>query len=283
MKILVTGAAGITGKAVINNLKEKSVSVRAMIHKESERDIVLGYGATEITVGDVRNPDDVARAVDGVDNIYHICSTANPSEDKIGNIIINEAEKHGVTRFVYHSVLHSILDDLPHHRRKLAVERMLMDSNLAYTIIQPAALMQNLVLPPIINEGVFHQKFFTNGDTRMNLVDLNDVAEFAAIALTETGFEYGTYEICGPQNLSLDDMTDIFSEVFNREVTPEFVTDEAFAAQMQKAGRPDGIIQTLLKMFHHYNRNGFMGNPYAATYLLGRNPKSLKEYLLSKK
>ena len=71
---------------------------------------------------------------------------------------------------------------------------------------------------------MFHQKFFTNGDTRINLVDLNDVAEFAAIALTETGFEYGTYEICGPQNLSLDDMTYIFSEVFNREVTPEFVT-----------------------------------------------------------
>ena len=86
---------------------------------------------------------------------------------------------------------------------------------------------------------MFHQKFFTNGDTRINLVDLN--------------------------------------------VTPEFVTDEAFAAHIQKAGRPDVIIQTLLKMFHHYNRNGFMGNPYAATYLLGSNPKSLKEYLLSKK
>lgn len=78
-------------------------------------------------------------------------------------------------------------------------------------------------------------------------------------------------------------MTAIFSEVYSRPVKAEFITDEAFAAQMQKAGRPDEIIQTLLAMFRHYNRDGFMGNPRTASCLLGRTPKSLKEYLCDNK
>ena len=55
-----------------------------------------------------------------------------------------------------------------------------MDSGIAYTILQPAALMQNLMMSreALVENGVFVQKVFVSEDTRMNLVDLDDVAEF---------------------------------------------------------------------------------------------------------
>ena len=60
------------------------------------------------------------------------------------------------------------------------MEQYLVDSGIAYTILQPAALMQNLMMSreALVEKGVFVQKFFVSEDTRMNLVDLDDVAEF---------------------------------------------------------------------------------------------------------
>lgn len=116
MKVLVTGAGGMTGKALIKSLKDKDVEIRAMVHRESQSKVCMDWGASEIVVGDIMNANDVRRAVDGVGKIYHICSTAHPKEDVIGRLVIDEAKCQRVDHFVYHSVLHSLFGDLPHHK-----------------------------------------------------------------------------------------------------------------------------------------------------------------------
>ena len=293
----------MTGKAIIKALQPYNVEIRAMVHRDSQREEIISAGATEVVVGDVLNPDDVKRAVAGVDKIYHICNVANPQEDVIGCLVIDEAQRQHVTHFVYHSVLHSLLSDMPHHKRKQAVEKYLVDSGMAYTILQPAALMQNLRtgFDAMKHKGIFPQKFFVSNQTRMNLVSLDDVAEIAAKVLTETGHEYATYEICGPHNLSLADMLSQVESVLHRTITPQFIQDELFASRLREAkpttsreqsnpfelprrgggrrSQPEEVIQTLLTMFRHYNESGFMGNAQSATALLGRTPVSLTQYL----
>ncbi len=64
--ILVTGAAGKTGLAVIRGLKEKGAHVRGLIHQDSYSDVVLAAGADEILHGDLLNKKEIQRAMDGV-------------------------------------------------------------------------------------------------------------------------------------------------------------------------------------------------------------------------
>lgn len=53
--------------------------------------------------------------------MYRICSAVNPLEAEIGQMIINGALKANVEHFVYHSVLHSVLQDMPHHQNEKGI------------------------------------------------------------------------------------------------------------------------------------------------------------------
>ena len=70
--------------------------------------------------------------------------------------------------FSYHSVLHSVLQEMPHHQKKLKVEELVIDSGLPYSIIQPSVFMQNIFESwnVLYEKGVFRQKFFANWGPR---------------------------------------------------------------------------------------------------------------------
>ena len=283
MKVLITGAAGQTGLAVIQALKRKDceVTIRALVRQKSQCETVIKNGADESFIGDMKKTEDMKSAMKDMEAVYHICSTANENEYEIGKLTYNQAKNAGVKRFVYHSVLHPIFSDLPHHEKKHKLERMICEGKIPYVILQPAALMQNLMISKemIINEGIFMQRFFAEDDVRMNLVDLDDVACIAANALTQPEYEFGTYELCGPKNLSEQDIINALEKSTEKTIESRFISDDMFKEQMKTAGKSESYISTLLSMFHHYQKQGFMGNSTTLRLLLGRSPTTLEEYL----
>ena len=200
-------------------------------------------------------------------------------EGIVGNLR-SIAEKEGVKSFVYHSVLHSLLSDMPHHQKKQAVERALVDSGLPYVILQPAVFQQMFApgLKSVKNGGPFLQKFYTSGETRMSFVDLRDYADAAAELVTSRRYWFGTYELCGEGTYSLNDLESLLSRLTGRSVTSAFIGDADFlAASHTEPGSYAG--QTLLTMFHHYNQKGFCGNSFTLTQLLGRKPSTIEDYV----
>ena len=228
------------------------------------------------------NQKDINEALIGISTVYHICSAVNPNEVEIGQMVINAARNARVEHFVYHSVLHSVLQDMPHHQKKLKVEELIVNSGIPYTIIQPAVFMQNILesWKSLSEKGIFQQKFFTTQETRMCMVDLEDLAEAVSIILTNTGYTGATYELCGPENLSLSDMLAAMELHFGLEIKVETPQDEMFAAQLKKHGVGDYKVNTLLKMFQHYNEHGFVGNPNVLTWILGRKPNDFSSFIL---
>ena len=279
--ILITGANGQTGRAIIKALLSKGEQIRAFVHKPQQIQEIKSLGDMEVVVGNMMDQKTLDEAFTGVSAVYHICSAVNPDEVQIGQTIINAAGKANVKHFVYHSVLHSILQDMPHHQKKLMVEELLVDSGIPYTIIQPAVLMQNILESwNLLNEkGIFQQKFFTTEETRMCMIDLEDLAEAASIILTSPGHKGATYELCGPENLSLSDMIAAMKQNFGGEIKVETPQDEMFAAQLKKFGVGDYQVNTLLKMFKHYNEHGFIGNPNVLTWILGRKPNDFSSFI----
>lgn len=281
---MVTSSTGLTGKAVVRAMAEMDINVRAMVHSPERCFEMLDIGASEICVGDIASHDDLISAMKGVDAVYYICPTAREDEGEIGRMAVSAAKESGLSRFIYQSVLHSIESELPHHCRKLEVERTLLDSGLTYSIVQPAPFMQNILnaKEALINGKVFVQKFFTDRDSKnhINLIDVEDFAYCVARIAVEREFEYSSLELCGPENLSADDMIRAIEKTIGNNVDFKYISDDELRNTMSSGNVSEYSIDTLLKMFRHYNNMDFCGSPFITGAILNRRPVSFSEFLI---
>ena len=170
--ILVTGAGGKTGKAVISALAARGATTRGFVRSNTHEAALKQIGATEVVIGELDDDAALMRAMNGVTAIYHICPNMNPHEMTFAEEIVAAAEAAEVPRFVYHSVLHPQVEAMPHHWSKMRVEEMLFSSELDFTILQPTSYMQNslLELARMKSDGRYRMPFPI--ETRMSLVDL---------------------------------------------------------------------------------------------------------------
>jgi len=270
--ILVTGAAGKTGQAVIRALVAKGAVVRALVHRSEQIQTLEALGAQEVIAGDMRVQATMDQAARGVRAMYHICPNISPDELATGQVAIRAARTAEVEHFVYHSVLHPQTEAMPHHWQKLRVEERLFESGLCYTILQPAAYMQNLLAhwDQILERGVYPVPYAL--ETRLGMVDLEDVAAAAAVVLTEAGHAAATYELAGSEALTQVEVAAILSQKLGCPVHAEVVSREAWKRQARVSGLGDYQVETLVKMFDYYERYGFWGNPRQLGWLLGRPP-----------
>jgi uncharacterized protein YbjT (DUF2867 family) len=285
--ILVTGAAGKTGRAIIRALSARGATVRALVHRPEQIQAVEELGAHQVLVGDMRAPATMERAVQGVQRVYHICPNVSPDEVAIGQVAIEAARSAGVAHFVFHSVLHPQTEDMPHHWRKLRVEERLFKalagsvepSGLPYTILQPAAYMQNVLAhwDRILEQGVYPVPYAV--ETRLGLVDLQDVAEAAAVVLTQRDHAGATYELAGPEALTQTEVAALLGRKLGRPVRARSVSPEGWERDARAAGLGDYQVRTLLKMFRYYECHGFWGNPRVLGWLLGRPPGTFSDFL----
>src|SRR6185436_12761799 len=135
--ILITGAGGKTGRALVKALS-KVERVGAFVHREEQASILTSLGVEKVMVGDLHDRDAIHAAMQRMRAVYHICPNMSPDEAVIGKLVIGEAHAAGVEHFVYHSVLHPQAEQMNHHWQKMRVEEMLFESGLRFTILQPA-------------------------------------------------------------------------------------------------------------------------------------------------
>jgi len=275
--ILITGAAGKTGLAVIRSLSERGQSVRAFVRSAEQKQRVEAQGADEAVIGDITQADDLRQAFEGINKVLHICPNVHPYEIKIGAEMIAAARSAEAEQFVFHSVMHPQVEAMPHHWNKMRVEEMLFASGLPFTIVQPASYMQNLPLEVIRSEGVLRVPY--DLQARHSMVDLSDVAEVYARLLTEPGHLYATYELAGPQAFDHLEIAALLSETFDRPVTTVQESIDDWCQRVQPSGMSAYAVDTLVKMFEYYDRHGFVGNPSVLQFLLQRPPNTFKAYL----
>jgi NAD(P)H dehydrogenase (quinone) len=275
--ILVTGAAGKTGMAVVAALAARGAAVRALVHRTDQCAGVAAGGAREVVVGAFEDAAVLAAAAAGATAVYHICPNVSPHEVAHAHAVVAAATAAGVSRFVYHSVLHPQIEAMPHHWAKLRVEELLLASGLTVTVLQPTAYMQNILASwrSIIEDGIYRVPYPVA--TRISLVDLRDIAEAAARALTEEGHAGATYELVGTPPLSQDDVARAVSDATGRPVRPLAETVEAWEARVG-AGIGDYQRETLAAMFRSYAADGLVGNANVLTWLLGRRPTTLAAF-----
>jgi NAD(P)H dehydrogenase (quinone) len=275
--ILVTGASGKTGKAVIRALAARGEQVHAYVRRETHERALHELGAIAVSVGMLDDAGTIAQAAKDARAIYHICPNVSARELPFARAVAEGASRAGVTRFVFHSVLHPQIEAMSHHREKMRVEEMLFASGLDVTVLQPTAYMQNLLAQwrTISTEGVF--KIPYPATSRISLVDLDDVAEAAAIVLTNDVHIGATYELVGTPPLSQTEVAAFLGQTLGKAIRIDAETPEEWAARATDLDSYQR--ETLTRMFRYYAQHGLIGNSSVLRWLLGREPTTLADFV----
>lgn len=278
MKVLVTGAGGRTGQAIVPALLRAGHTVRFLTRQVREGGPLARTAGMETAVGDLGSDADVARAMSGVDAVYHIPPNMNPDEIPFGKRVVEAAAKARVRHFVYHSVLRPQLRALTHHWNKLFVEEAVIESGLPFTILQPSSYMQNVLIDwkGIVDNGV-HTLGFSVA-VKLSLVDLDDVAAVAAKVLGNAEHFGAIYELCGPESISGEDKAKALAIALGKPVRAAQESIADFKRKASAAGVPAHVVETRAAMFEHYSHTGLIGNANVLELLLGRKPTSFLDF-----
>jgi uncharacterized protein YbjT (DUF2867 family) len=204
----------------------------------------------------------------GVTAVFHVGPAFAPDGVAMGINMVEGARRAGVRKFVYSSVIHPTLGALSNHRDVGPVEQAVLESGILYAILHPTMFFQNIAASwrRVLQSGTFAKPWST--ETRFSRVDYRDVAEVAAIALTEDRLDYGTYELAAPGWLNRHDVARLMGEVLGRPVTADQVDPKQFP---EWAG-------PIRDMFVWYDTHGLLGNPLTLRAVLGREPRTLRAY-----
>jgi len=278
---LVTAANGNQGKLLLPKLAALGLPVRACVQSEASAAQVRALGAAEVVVGDISRPEVIARAIHGVEKVYHVGPTAHPLEREMGMALIDAARAEGVRHFAFSSVLHAITTDLVQHEIKRDVEEHLLSSGLEFTILQPSNYMLPLKLRPVFEEGVFRLSWSL--ERRQSLVDLGDVTDVAVMALTDSErHAAATYELVAPGRYTAHDLGRIIAGVLGREIAVEEIDADTYLNAWFGERDRSGLqhqARVLRAISARYSSHDFLGNPNVLTWLLGRPPTSFEAYV----
>jgi uncharacterized protein YbjT (DUF2867 family) len=276
MRVLMAGATGRHAHWVSRELSQRGVSVRALVRNEERADIARQNGAAEVAFGDLTEPASLRDAAAGMDGVFHIGPAHTAGEADMGVAMVDAARASGVRKFVFSGVIHPSISAMTNHAAaKLPVEEALYSSELDFTVLQPARFMQNFERS--WNDIVEHDRLAQpySLSAKMCSVDYRDVAEVAAIAMTGDELSYGTFELCAPGMQDSHETAEIISEVLGRTITAIQIPLEQFASQLPEGRFRDGMRP----MMAHYDKHGLPGgNPLVLRAILGREPRSLKDY-----
>jgi uncharacterized protein YbjT (DUF2867 family) len=275
MKILVTGGTGRVGSEVVKELLKREVELRVLVRKDGTP---LPKGV-EAAVGDLLDPVSVQRALDGVDKLY-LLNAVTPDELTQGLIAYDLARKSKLSHIVYHSVFRvEHFKDVPHFASKLAIESALREFDLPFTIIRPNYFFQNdaSLKDALTGAGIYPMPL---GPVGISAVDVRDIAEATAIALTEDGHEGKTYNLNGPDVLSGPKIASIWGAELGRSIRYAGHDMDAFEKQMRTRA-PSWSAFDIRMMFQGYLERGFAaekGDVETLTTLLGRAPRTYEAF-----
>ncbi|MBY4275412.1 NmrA family NAD(P)-binding protein [Rhodococcus fascians] len=264
--IAIVGATGKTGRAVADALDGVAVVRR------------LSRSAPDFPV-DLETGDGLVEAFTGCRGVYFIAPNVHPDEPALLLRAMEAAASAGVDHVVYHSVAWPYSPRMPHHLDKARCEDDLRAfcsaRGMHWTILQPCAYAQNFeaVLTGTSTDLAVPYSL----DTTFSFVSLDDVAEVAARVLIEgPELHHGaTYELGGPEALSVRDVVRLVETMTGRAVSVESISVAEWMGLHGDAMSADEQHR-LGSMFEFYDDRDFLAGSAVTAALLGREPTPVR-------
>jgi len=243
--ILVTGATGNVGGGVVANLTATGADVRALVRDESKAQGLRDAGV-EVVSGDLDKPETLDAAFSGVDKVF-LVTAPSPNQVTQARNAIAAAKRAGSPHIVRLSA--GALKEMPGALPRVSAQHAEIDaelkaSGLPYTILRPHNFMQNTLMAAqtIASDGAVYMPM---KEGKLGMIDVRDIAEVAAKALTEDGHEGKTYGLTGPASISFHDIAAALSKALGKKVKYVDVPLEAGREGMLGMGMPEWFADAM--------------------------------------
>ena len=244
--IAVTGATGNIGKPVVEGLIKKGYAPHVIVRKRESNADWENAGVVQIEA-DLNDADALAKAFDGAERVFSI-SPFVENLVELGQATASAAKRAGVRHIVRSSAQGAdISSPIAMGKWHGEVEKIIEDSGLEWTFVQPASFFQNYFgyAETIKNQNVFYAPL---GDGKISLVDVRDIAAVAVAALTEDDHNGKKYAVTGSESLSNQIIAETFSDVLGREIKYIDVPEAQARQQMLDGKMPAWMVDAVLEL-----------------------------------
>ncbi|WP_341225837.1 SDR family oxidoreductase [uncultured Arcticibacterium sp.] len=280
--ILVTGATGVLGNGVIENLLKTTPAnkIAALVRDESKAANLKEKGVN-IRVGSYQDKDALATAMKGINRVLLISSS--DFNDRIGQHknVIDAAKDAEVKHIFYTSVSIEDMDNSPIKPLlgdHFETENYIKGSGLTYTFLRNNLYQE--VVPMFVGENVLETGiFFPSGEGKVAFVSRADLAEATAIILTGKGYDNKIIALTGSQAYSYAEIAKELSKFSEKEVAFTSPEPSVFSETLKGFGLPAHIVQMSSLFAAGIKNKDFETTSNDLENLLGREPKKLTNFL----
>jgi uncharacterized protein YbjT (DUF2867 family) len=265
--ILLTGATGTAGSSIAKEFVEQRVPVRILVRDKTKARQFENIPTVEIVEGDMSAPNSLAHALDGVDRALMISAPVMDMVDTQRRFI-DASKAAGVRHVIKFSGLDARPDTtFPFGLMHLEIEKYLEASGLAWTQLRPTGFMQEYLreAPSIVKDGAL---YLALGDTRLNPIDVRDVAKVGFLLLRDGGHEGERIPMTGPEAVTMADITERISRATGRTVRYVPISAEQRRQALIAHGIPAPIADALDKQVEERLKGGIESQVDLSTHRL---------------
>jgi uncharacterized protein YbjT (DUF2867 family) len=229
MTVLVTGGTGFIGPHVVHALRAKETPVRALVRDPAHATRLAAWGV-ELAAGDVTDPASLRAACEGVDAVVHLVAIIRGKPTDFERVmsegtrnVVAAAQEAGVRRFVLASALgldERSKDAVPYFAAKWEMERAVKESGLEHVIFRPSFVFgrDGGVLPTFVRLARLAPvtPIIGSGRRRLQPIWVEDLAEYYALALTESAAANRTFQLGGPEAVSWNEFWERLKRVLGK-------------------------------------------------------------------
>lgn len=274
-QILIIGATGSVGLEVAKRLSDLNFPVKIAVRSPDKAKSLQLHGVDFIHF-DYSMHETFEQAFQGIDKVLLV---SPPSNLKLHNDVIkaiDNAIDNGVKLIVNISAI-SIESEVEKPMKE--IENHIAESGIDHVFLRPNCYMQNfkdLFRDFIINEN---QITIPANDAKVCFVDVRDIADVAVKALTEDELTNKTFNLTGNQLLNMHVVAYLFSEILNREIEYNNVSNNEFEKILRSAGWPTSTIEGTVQICSHVKNGTTDIVTKDIQEILGREPIKLDKFI----
>ena len=285
--ILVTGASGHLGRAIINHLlNSQGVAPSRIIAGSRDTSKLADLAAKGVTVRTVDFDDaDLSKAFTGADTVMLVSTDALDGAGtrlRQHKAAIAAAKQAGAKRIGYASLPNADTSKVSFAPDHLGSEEAIKATGVTYLIFRNNWYSENLFmsLPQAVKSG---QWYTSAADGRTAFVARDDIAAAIAGALANPPASSVTYALTGAEAFTNDEVAALASGIIGKPIQVIHLTDEQLAGGMKAAGVPDAYIPTFVSFDTAARTGGLATVTGDVGKLSGRKPQPLAAFLTENK
>ena len=280
--ILITGAAGHLGTAIIDHLLTKiSANQIVALVRTADKGKSLKTKGIEVRIGDYADKTSIERSVQGITKLLLISGSSSDAFTEHKNVI-NAAKDVGVSQIYYTSgarnekVAESKLGPLTD--AYITTENYILESGLPYTIFQNGLYAETLpffIGYDVVNTGIF----FPAGDGKASFAKRDEMGKAIANVLASDGHHNQTYQLTGALAYSFSEIAELLSEFSGKNIAYDSPDPKAYESKLKDYGVSEMDIwySTLLASIIRNDEYNVVSSDLET--LLGNRPTDLEIYL----